>query len=60
MGAFDECLETIVLNGHGQEQVRGQYCTISIKFPVDPALVDEVAPIIQMSHQRVSGSLNGW
>lgn len=57
MGAFDECLETVVLDRYGKEHVRGQYCTVSVKFPVQRDVIDEVAPIILMSHRRAKSFL---
>lgn len=53
LGAFDECVETLVRDDFGNEKIRGQYCNMYIPMTNDTQLVEYVAPALLMSHPRI-------
>nr|XP_037280532.1 nose resistant to fluoxetine protein 6-like [Rhipicephalus microplus] len=54
LGAFDECIETVVHNDDGTERVRAQYCNLYVKSGGDFSLIDDLMPAFTMFHKRVS------
>ncbi|KAL3222509.1 hypothetical protein MRX96_004966 [Rhipicephalus microplus] len=54
LGAFDECIETVVHNDDGTERVRAQYCNLYVKSGGDLSLIDDLMPAFTMFHKRVS------
>ncbi|KAH7979275.1 hypothetical protein HPB49_008930 [Dermacentor silvarum] len=53
LGAFDECVETLVRDDFGNEKIRGQYCNMYIPMTNDTQPVEYVAPALLMSHPRI-------
>lgn len=51
LGAFDECIETVVRDFYGREMVRAQYCNVYLSGN-DTALLRYIAPAINLSHRR--------
>ncbi|XP_029844649.3 nose resistant to fluoxetine protein 6 [Ixodes scapularis] len=52
IGAYDECLETIVKDEFGNDKIRGQYCNIYIRMINDTSFIDAMLPAFLMSHER--------
>ncbi|CAN7989621.1 unnamed protein product, partial [Ixodes pacificus] len=52
LGAYDECIETVIHDTYGNEKVRGQYCNVYLKTGNDTSVFDHMAPAIQLSHRR--------
>lgn len=52
LGAFDQCVETLVHDQFGNEKVRGQYCNLYIPMNNDTRPVEYVASALRMSHPR--------
>ncbi|KAH9360609.1 hypothetical protein HPB48_007570 [Haemaphysalis longicornis] len=53
LGAFDECIETVVRDEYGGEKVRGQYCNVHISIGEDRSFVGELLPAFLLSHPRI-------
>ncbi|CAN7941203.1 unnamed protein product [Ixodes hexagonus] len=53
LGAFDECIETVVRDQHGVEKIRGQYCNFHVQMGDDKTLIQEMLPAALLSHWRV-------
>lgn len=53
LGAYDECIETVVQDEYGGEKVRGQYCNVHISLGEDRSFVGELLPAFLLSHPRV-------
>lgn len=53
IGAFDECLRTVVYDQFGLEKVRGQYCNLYMKPGNDTSVEEYMMPAILMTHRRV-------
>lgn len=54
IGAYDECVETVVHDEFGHVQVSGQYCNIYIKMVNDTSLFDHMLPAFLMTNKRTS------
>lgn len=54
LGAFDECVETVVHDEYGNEKVRGQYCNLQLYAGNKTDLDDYITRAMQMTHPRVS------
>ncbi|KAL1431716.1 hypothetical protein MTO96_013824 [Rhipicephalus appendiculatus] len=54
LGAFDECVETLVHDQFGNEKVRGQYCNLYIPMTNDTRPLEYVASALRMSHPRTA------
>ncbi|CAN8004291.1 unnamed protein product [Ixodes hexagonus] len=54
LGAFDECLETIVHDQFGHERIRGQYCSVYVTVVNDTSFTDILVPAMSMSHPRAT------
>ncbi|KAM7315541.1 nose resistant to fluoxetine protein 6 [Ixodes scapularis] len=52
LGAYDECLETVVHDQFGNEKIRGQYCSIYIHVVNDTSFTEALIPAMVMSHPR--------
>ncbi|XP_049268062.1 nose resistant to fluoxetine protein 6-like [Rhipicephalus sanguineus] len=50
MGAFDECLETAVLDGSGRVTSRGQYCNLMFYIKNATAWQKKMEPVLQVMH----------
>ncbi|XP_077557720.1 nose resistant to fluoxetine protein 6-like isoform X2 [Haemaphysalis longicornis] len=50
LGAFDECLETEVVDSFGRVTTQGQYCSVVFYFPNARAFESEMAPMLQSLH----------
>ncbi|XP_049267845.1 uncharacterized protein LOC125756881 [Rhipicephalus sanguineus] len=59
IGAYDECIETVVHDDHGVEVVRGQFCNVHVLVGDDLSFVDNVIPAFRFSHKR-AGSFKGY
>lgn len=53
LGAFDECVETVVHDEYGNENVRGQYCNLQLYAGNKTDLDDYINRAMQMTHPRV-------
>lgn len=52
IGAYDECIETIVHDQFGHVQTSGQYCNVYIKMVNDTSFIDEMLPAFLMTNKR--------
>lgn len=52
LGAFDECVETLVHDQFGNEKIRGQYCNLYIPATNDTEPMIYMASALAMSHPR--------
>ncbi|KAH8032751.1 hypothetical protein HPB51_001449 [Rhipicephalus microplus] len=53
MGAYDECIETVVQNKYGATKVRGQYCDLHLSLGDDDAFLENLLPALSYSHKKV-------
>lgn len=53
LGAFDECIETVVLNDFGHETIRGQYCNLQLYSGNKSDLDDRIMAAIALRHPRI-------
>ncbi|XP_075538067.1 nose resistant to fluoxetine protein 6-like [Dermacentor variabilis] len=53
VGAYDECIETVVRDDNGFEKVRGQFCNMHVQLGDDVSFIDEILPALAFSHERV-------
>lgn len=61
MGAYDECIETVIQNEDGLEKVRAQYCNLHVQSGGDGFFLEELLPALEISHKRLksfAGYLN--
>ncbi|XP_029823004.3 nose resistant to fluoxetine protein 6-like [Ixodes scapularis] len=58
IGAYDECIETIVKDEYGNEKIRGQYCNVYVRMMNDTSFIDAMLPAFLMSHERTPEILN--
>lgn len=54
IGAYDECVETVVHDQFGHVQVSGQYCNMYIKLVNDTSLFDHMLPAFLMTNKRTT------
>ncbi|XP_070394992.1 nose resistant to fluoxetine protein 6-like [Dermacentor albipictus] len=53
LGAFDECVETVLINDYGDETARGQYCNL-IVYPGNQTDLDDLISLaLQLTHPRL-------
>ncbi|KAG0441271.1 hypothetical protein HPB47_015997, partial [Ixodes persulcatus] len=52
IGAFDQCIETVIHDDYGNEKVRAQYCNLYIKFGKDLSIFQHVDDMLRLSHRR--------
>lgn len=53
LGAFDECVETVILDDYGEERSRGQYCNLLV-YPANKSDLDDlISSAMQYTHPRV-------
>ncbi|XP_075543165.1 nose resistant to fluoxetine protein 6-like [Dermacentor variabilis] len=57
-GAFDECLETVLLDRDGDVEARGQYCSLLIYARNNTEAENQVLPAIEMIHPKVKKFIN--
>lgn len=60
LGAFDECIETVIYDQFGRENIRGQYCNVDIRIVNDTSIEDFLRPAATLSHRRVSTRFFIW
>ncbi|XP_075543167.1 nose resistant to fluoxetine protein 6-like isoform X2 [Dermacentor variabilis] len=53
LGAFDECVETMLFNDYGEETVRGQYCNLIVYHGNKTDLDDLISLAMQFAHPRL-------
>lgn len=53
LGAFDECLETVVRDNAGEVSVRGQYCSLLAYAKNNTDVEEYILPAIEMTHPRI-------
>lgn len=53
MGAYDECIETVIRNEDGLEKVRAQYCNLHVQSGGDGFFLEELLPALEISHKRL-------
>lgn len=51
-GAFDECLETVLLDRDGDMEARGQYCSLLIYARNNSDAEQYILPAIEMAHPK--------
>ncbi|KAL1484680.1 hypothetical protein MTO96_049969, partial [Rhipicephalus appendiculatus] len=44
LGAYDECIETVVRDEYGTTKVRGQYCDVHVSIGDDDSFIDNLLP----------------
>lgn len=55
IGAYDECIETVIRDDFGRERVRGQYCNVhAVSRPNDTSMADGILEVAMISHRRVA------
>ncbi|KAG0428033.1 hypothetical protein HPB47_024965, partial [Ixodes persulcatus] len=55
IGAYDECIETVIRDDFGRERVRGQYCSVhAVSRPNDTSMADGILKVAMISHRRVA------
>lgn len=54
LGAFDECLETVLLDRDGDVEARGQYCSLLVYARNNSEAENYVLPAISMVHPKVT------
>ncbi|KAL1413996.1 hypothetical protein MTO96_007811 [Rhipicephalus appendiculatus] len=52
-GAFDECLETVLLDRDGDVEARGQYCSLLVYARNNTDAENYILPAIEMAHPKV-------
>ncbi|XP_064459085.1 nose resistant to fluoxetine protein 6-like [Ornithodoros turicata] len=52
LGAFDECIETVVVDSRGREQVRAHYCNLFLKPGNASDIPDFAQEALLMTHRR--------
>ncbi|XP_075538180.1 uncharacterized protein LOC142572723 [Dermacentor variabilis] len=52
LGAYDECIETVVRDEYGTEKVRAQYCDVHISIDLDDSMSEALLPAFAYSHRR--------
>ncbi|CAN8019016.1 unnamed protein product [Ixodes persulcatus] len=60
IGAYDECIGTVVNDEYGNKKVRGQYCVLQIKVGDDKTIVQEMLPAASLAHPRVINFTSYW
>ncbi|XP_070388095.1 uncharacterized protein [Dermacentor albipictus] len=60
LGAFDECVETMLLNDYGEETVRGQYCNLIVYHGNKTDLDDLISLAMQFAHPRLGNMAKGF
>ncbi|KAH8033113.1 hypothetical protein HPB51_007364 [Rhipicephalus microplus] len=53
LGAFDECLETVLFDDYGEERSRGQYCNLQVYPHHKTDLDDLFSSAMQYTHPRI-------
>ncbi|XP_077487151.1 nose resistant to fluoxetine protein 6-like [Amblyomma americanum] len=53
LGAFDECVETVVLDSFGHESARGQYCNLQVYAGNISKLEEFISSAIAFTHPRI-------
>ncbi|XP_050051461.1 nose resistant to fluoxetine protein 6-like [Dermacentor andersoni] len=52
LGAYDECIETVVHDEYGDVKVRGQYCNVHVSLGDDHSFIGDILPAFLYSHKR--------
>ncbi|KAH7979274.1 hypothetical protein HPB49_008929 [Dermacentor silvarum] len=52
LGAYDQCIETVIRDEYGGEKVRAQYCNMYIKLGKDMSFLEHVDDALRLSHRR--------
>lgn len=58
IGAYDECIETIVHDQFGHVQTSGQYCNVYIKMVNDTSFIEHMLPAFLMTNKRTAELFN--
>lgn len=53
LGAYDECIETVVVNEHGAVKERGQYCNLDFTLGDDSQLLGKMVAGVRFSYPSV-------
>lgn len=53
LGAFDECVETVVHDSLGNEAIRAQYCNLDIRLSKGSSFVESTLAAIQLAFPKV-------
>uniref|UniRef100_A0A131YJ25 Nose resistant-to-fluoxetine protein N-terminal domain-containing protein n=1 Tax=Rhipicephalus appendiculatus TaxID=34631 RepID=A0A131YJ25_RHIAP len=52
LGAYDQCIETVIHDEYGGEKVRAQYCSVYIKLGKDMSFLEHLDDALRLSHRR--------
>ncbi|KAH6945025.1 hypothetical protein HPB50_006752 [Hyalomma asiaticum] len=52
LGAYDQCIETVIHDDYGGEKVRAQYCSLYIKLGKDMSFLEHLDDALRLSHRR--------
>lgn len=52
LGAYDQCIETVIHDDYGNEKVRAQYCNVHIKVGGDMSFLNHLDEALKISHRR--------
>lgn len=52
LGAFDECVETVIFDKYGLEKIRGQYCNFDVNIVGDNSIQEHLRPAALISNKR--------
>lgn len=58
LGAYDECIETVVPDEYGGTKLRGQYCDVHVSTGDNGAFLDNLLPALLYSHRKVGNVLS--
>lgn len=57
IGAYDECIETVVNDKYGHQMLRGQFCNFHVQMSESASVVEEMVPALMYSHPRVRSKI---
>ncbi|KAH8032750.1 hypothetical protein HPB51_001448 [Rhipicephalus microplus] len=57
LGAYDECIETVLRGENGATKLRGQYCDVHLSLGDDDAFLESLLPFVLYSHTKESWRL---
>ncbi|XP_077487997.1 nose resistant to fluoxetine protein 6-like [Amblyomma americanum] len=60
LGAYDECVATVVRDEYDYIQTRGQYCVLQLQLMGNDSAVEYFVPAATMVHKRASNFISYW
>lgn len=58
IGAYDECIETVVNDKYGHQMLRGQFCNFHVQMSESASVVEEMVPALMYSHPRAKNVMS--